>query len=548
MLGTYLLLSQQKHLFHRRIRTLYLASLLCAVPFIQSVYMVLPGAIILTSYLLGLSPNQHQRLRPQIAVRSSLAWIFIGLLIFPALLGFKQIREASLGFSNSIWSQYFQKKTMKGFNPVTEIGSLGTSLSQEGNGDIMIRVKGPQAPLYLRGMSYQRYHDDKWLHYHKFNRSRAVSHRLDHQIFQLDSQLKSHFTAPDYTVILNPELKPYLFYELNSRWIGVLSDVVRDHPSRHFEAQSHIEKGFYYFGGHGPQIETDTFDLQLPEKLKESLRPLITEFDSSLSESSPVQLPLNATETKQWLSKMSKWFLVNFKYSYDVPSSPNRNPMLAFLQDHRQGFCEYFASAGVLLARTKGIRARFVKGFAYPDQVQGEAFYYRKNAHAWMEVYIPQQGWVEFDPTPPLARPILELNAWYESLLRNTKHFLRDIGNFFSYGLWKVSLEQIRTHTEEFIFHYLASLMALISLLVIGNRLLTRKKLNVNYHTEYSTPERFKALNQEIQQDFSRIGKPCPEHQSYGNHLLSISKNMDNSRYLTEIHAKITQYEKNRFQ
>lgn len=78
------------------------------------------------------------------------------------------------------------------------------------------------------------------------------------------------------------------------------------------------------------------------------------------------------------------------------------------LMDHKQGFCNYYASAEVLLLRSIGIPARLAVGFARGELDDGAYTVFRRDAHAWPEVYFPGIGWVEFEPTasePPLVRP-----------------------------------------------------------------------------------------------------------------------------------------------
>ena len=71
-----------------------------------------------------------------------------------------------------------------------------------------------------------------------------------------------------------------------------------------------------------------------------------------------------------------------------------------FLLETRQGYCTYFATAFVLLARAEGIPARYVQGFCVPSGGMEEVSVYSGMAHAWPEVYIPGAGWIPFEPTP----------------------------------------------------------------------------------------------------------------------------------------------------
>jgi transglutaminase-like putative cysteine protease len=99
----------------------------------------------------------------------------------------------------------------------------------------------------------------------------------------------------------------------------------------------------------------------------------------------------------------------NIEYATTVPTAPERqDPILWVLMDYKKGFCNYYASAEVLLLRSIGIPARLAVGFARGELDDGMYTVFRRDAHAWPEVYFPGIGWVEFEPTasePPLVRP-----------------------------------------------------------------------------------------------------------------------------------------------
>ncbi len=74
-----------------------------------------------------------------------------------------------------------------------------------------------------------------------------------------------------------------------------------------------------------------------------------------------------------------------------------------FLLESRQGYCTYFATAFVLLARAEGLPARYVEGFCVQVNQSKEMHVSSAMAHAWPEVYIEGIGWLPFEPTPGYA-------------------------------------------------------------------------------------------------------------------------------------------------
>ncbi len=94
-------------------------------------------------------------------------------------------------------------------------------------------------------------------------------------------------------------------------------------------------------------------------------------------------------------------FLRDFPYTDDPPPvPPNRDFVAAFLFDTQTGYCDYYASAMVVLLRLMGIPARLAAGYAGGD-AEGDTLLIReRHAHSWPEVYFPGWGWVPFEPTP----------------------------------------------------------------------------------------------------------------------------------------------------
>jgi hypothetical protein len=89
-----------------------------------------------------------------------------------------------------------------------------------------------------------------------------------------------------------------------------------------------------------------------------------------------------------------------------------------FLFETKRGFCDHFASALAILCRQVGLPSRFVVGYREGEAVEGQKDLYLvrdDDAHAWVEVYFPEAGWIAFDPTPAAAAEELQ-QSWAERL------------------------------------------------------------------------------------------------------------------------------------
>lgn len=66
---------------------------------------------------------------------------------------------------------------------------------------------------------------------------------------------------------------------------------------------------------------------------------------------------------------------------------------------HGQGSCRDFALLMMEAVRSLGLAARFVSGYIFVPDVHHPAIVGGGATHAWMQVYLPGAGWVDFDPT-----------------------------------------------------------------------------------------------------------------------------------------------------
>ncbi len=108
---------------------------------------------------------------------------------------------------------------------------------------------------------------------------------------------------------------------------------------------------------------------------------------------------------------ITNWLRRNITYDLGVAGPPEgTEPIDWFLFESQRGYCNYYASAEVVLLRSLGIPSRMSVGFTQGDLDIDTGVYsvIERNAHAWPEVYFPEYGWVEFEPTasePALNRP-----------------------------------------------------------------------------------------------------------------------------------------------
>lgn len=109
-------------------------------------------------------------------------------------------------------------------------------------------------------------------------------------------------------------------------------------------------------------------------------------------------------------------YLRGYPYTLDLPAPPEESDVADyFLFDLRTGYCDYYATAMVVMARSLGLPARLAAGYASGEYDAESGVYHvtAADAHSWPEIYFPSVGWVPFEPTA--GRPALTPGSFAEA-------------------------------------------------------------------------------------------------------------------------------------
>jgi transglutaminase-like putative cysteine protease len=141
---------------------------------------------------------------------------------------------------------------------------------------------------------------------------------------------------------------------------------------------------------------------QLPNELPDRVRTLAEEIVAPYS------------NRYDQVKAVESYFRANgYKYETIEVAVPGKNDDYVdqFLFETMQGYCDNFSTSMVVLLRSVGIPARWVKGYTGGDYIEttpeNTRIYEVKNAnaHSWVEVYFPGIGWVPFEPTAGFTNP-----------------------------------------------------------------------------------------------------------------------------------------------
>lgn len=131
--------------------------------------------------------------------------------------------------------------------------------------------------------------------------------------------------------------------------------------------------------------------LQLPDELPQRVRDRALEIVGKAGAVSPYDKAVAIQDA-----------LREYPYSLQLPKPPEDQDVVdAFLFDIQKGYCDYYASAFVVMARSVGVPARIATGYRtgkYDTELNAYDVSLA-DAHSWPEVYFVNYGWIPFEPT-----------------------------------------------------------------------------------------------------------------------------------------------------
>jgi transglutaminase-like putative cysteine protease len=276
---------------------------------------------------------------------------------------------------------------------------------------VSVPLKGEPDRLYWRVRAYDQYLDGRWQSIFAFNENFTPdqtslpivdSHgRLSEFAFSAPQANLALLVTPShpiwvsrpsklsFTPSIENKIDPLMF-RANTPILAGEQYVVRAYIYNPTVVQLQDAGGIY------PAWVWDHY-LQLPDDLSPQIRELA------------LHITRDAVTPYEKATAITDYLRAAITYQVKIDSPPEGiDPLAWFLFDYRAGFCNYYASAEVILLRSVDIPARLAVGFAEGEYEPPDKFtILEKDAHAWPEVYFPGIGWVEFEPTsgqPPLIR------------------------------------------------------------------------------------------------------------------------------------------------
>jgi transglutaminase-like putative cysteine protease len=293
---------------------------------------------------------------------------------------------------------------LSGFTESVQLGDIGQVKLSSAVVMHARQISGtPFSVLKWRGISLDVFDGHNW---YKTDRRRVPVQRSPDGAFRI-RPVDSTSTPLLYDILLEPlatstVFGPHQIRSISGLQQGLEVDADESVYTRfqtlrrvQYEVQSEIPKrtGVVGVSKQDENIppEINSKYLQLPNDLDPRVRQLALDITG------------RGTSLIDKASLVEGYLKRNYRYTLTLTWTPGPQPISTFLFDAKTGHCEYFASSMAILLRSVGIPTRLVNGFLMGEYnpVGGDYIIRQSDAHSWVEVYIPERGWLEFDPTPP---------------------------------------------------------------------------------------------------------------------------------------------------
>lgn len=374
------------------------------------------GSVGSVSLAPGAQPEREKKLTRALSLAA--LSVALGAIVFGSGLFFffPRFNAGYLGRTS------FNPSLVTGFTDNVELGQIGEIKK---NSAVVMRVQTGKPVGYdrlrWRGIALTAFDGKRWTSTE--HGAQTLVPNSDGWIYTGDPLQKSDTSGPGllYTVFLEPLATDALFVPGKS--VSLKGNFTGEGAGAYSVARrSYIFRdttGSLFNPFHNYTAVRYTGFSRMPAINVAKLRAATTDYSPEISSTYlqlPAQLDPRIPELAAQITKNSKtpfdkalsiesYLRSRFSYTLNLIGKPGEDPLAHFLFVTRAGHCEYFATAMAVMVRTLGIPAREVNGFLpgeYND-LGGDYIVRASDAHSWVEVYFPGNGWQTFDPTPSVA-------------------------------------------------------------------------------------------------------------------------------------------------
>lgn len=398
---------------------------------VSAAFIAVPAIVLL---LLSMREAMNLRATPRL-----LGPVVVTLVVMLSLAGTANWSESRLSYLMGLFS--LLPPSGHSFPTATSLNSL----QRWNNSNIVVlRGYGPNPPLYLVGRTFSSFGESNFW---RWEATKEEVVPVDQMLLptQKGSRAISVFSQAPLPTEHGPAFR--IEYPQGGRGLTLY------HPRDQYGVAADLRRLHYFSDGMIQALAKDKLDPgeyflipykdgwnraeppgALPEEEREKYLALSEELTPEIARLAD-EIAGELDDPRQKANAVTTYLQQNFTYGYDFPFESSDTALEEFLLKRPPAHCEFFATSAALMLRAQGVPTRYINGFVLQEKSLNSDYYVirLKHAHAWIEAYLPDEGWVTYDPTPPGTLGSPEDQAGVsDTLVEFFSNFWRKFSGFFS--------------------------------------------------------------------------------------------------------------------
>ena len=372
------------------------------------------------------------------------------------------------------------------FSDSCKIGSISAFRNGFSENKTVLRIYSKKYPEYFRGMVYSSYSNSRWSSKKLTSKNLRPSKRppwiknkfTKLNFYKLSTLKKSFFT---FEVWNDSSLEMNFFTpkDINS----LISSVEQIQLSSDYIIKSTSKKSISPY----TLFVSRKINKEKISKEQSQLYKNISSIKNKKIKKIADKIFKNCSTFNEKIVAVENYFHTNYKYKIGIDVPRGRRPLEYFLFEKPPAHCEFFATATVILLRMADIPARYVTGFIVTEKNPVGDYWMARNkdAHAWVEAYSPESGWITVEPTPSAGIPSAKKDTWTLTYIIDLifANFNSVFHAFKTYGFKKamgILVEKILYFFLYILKKYYVFLIVIIVLMLIYFILKIKRKSSVH--------------------------------------------------------------------
>lgn len=276
---------------------------------------------------------------------------------------------------------------------------LGGAISSDDSVLMTVRTRSEDT-LYLRGTVKEKYLGSSWYKSERNYKQYTPGDPMDLPFGEGVRTLERTLDIKNEKLVTSTIFAPYSVYKV----LHASRSIFADEDSEVYASKMTMKEETYSVICRIPYVDEKSLRLAKTNNLSPAEITNYTALDPDIPgrvKELAYEITAGYSNNYDKAKALEEYLRKNYKYNRKPGNVPQKAEFIDhFLFEGKEGYCTYFATAMSVLLREVGIPSRYVEGFISRYDGRDSRVIRGSDAHAWVEVYFDDHGWVTFEPTP----------------------------------------------------------------------------------------------------------------------------------------------------